>query len=267
MGELTRVDAGMVECSACGKHISLALLEERFNVCPACDHHYEISARRRIELLLDEGSFSELAADLVATDPLKFVARKAYADRLKQSQKRTRLKDACVIGTGRIDGRPVAFGVTDPGFMRGSMGSVVGEKIATIAEVALEERIPLVFVSGSGGGARMDEGMFSLMQMAKTSSAIAKLKEAAVPYVSVLTHPTMGGAMASFAALGDVIIAEPNALLGFAGPNVIAQTIKTELPDGFQRSEFLLKHGFVDMVLHRLALKSAISKILSYLSG
>ena len=266
MAKLTRIDAGTVECSACNKHVPLALLEERFNVCPECDHHYEIPARRRIELLLDEGSFSELAHELSPDDPLKFVAKKAYADRLKESQKRTRLKDACIIGVGRLDGKEVAFGVTDPGFMRGSMGSVVGEKIALVVEEALNRRVPLIFVSGSGGGARMDEGMFSLMQMAKTSAAIAKLKEAAVPYISILTHPTMGGAMASFAALGDVVIAEPNALLGFAGPNVIAQTIKAELPEGFQRSEFLLKHGFVDMVVHRLSLKETVAKILRYLS-
>ena len=258
------MEGGTIKCTRCEEEIPVTPFEERFNVCPGCEHHYEISARRRVQLLLDEGTFEEMATEMEPTDPLGFKGRKPYAQRLRDSQKRTSMKDACMVGLGRMNGREVAFGVTDPGFMRGSMGSVVGEKIAVLAEAALERRVPMVFVSGSGGGARMDEGMLSLMQMAKTSAAIARLKRAGVLYVSVLTHPTMGGAMASFAALGDVTLAEPGALLGFAGPNVIKQTIKTSLPDGFQRSEFLARKGFVDRIVHRLELKETISAIIDY---
>jgi len=218
-------------------------------------------------LLLDEGSFVEMDGHLSPKDIHNFAARSTYKERLSRSQSRTGLKDACVIGKGKIDGRDVAFGLTDPNFMRGSMGSVVGEKIARIAEFALTKRLPLVFVSGSGGGARMDEGMFSLMQMAKVSAAIGRLRSEGALYISILVHPTMGGAMASFAALGDIVLAEPGALIGFAGPNVIKQTIKTDLPEGFQRSEFLLQRGFIDKIVHRLELKPVVSRILDYCCG
>ena len=254
-------------CKGCKKAIDEEKLKERFGVCPECEHHHEMSAERRIELLLDGGSFVEMDGHLSPKDILNFAARSTYKERLSRSQSRTGLKDACVIGKGKIDGRDVAFGLTDPNFMRGSMGSVVGEKIARIAEFALAERLPLVFVSGSGGGARMDEGMFSLMQMAKVSAAIGRLRSEGLLYISILVHPTMGGAMASFAALGDIILAEPGALIGFAGPNVIKQTIKTDLPEGFQRSEFLLQRGFVDKIVHRLELKSVVSRILDYCCG
>jgi acetyl-CoA carboxylase carboxyl transferase subunit beta len=214
--------------------------------------------------MLDKGSFEELFHDLMPVDPLEFKGKKPYQDRLTDAQAQTGMSSACVVGTGTIDGREVAFGVTDPKFLMGSMGSVVGEKICRLAETALERRIPMVFVSGSGGGARMDEGMFSLMQMAKTSAALSRLHDANVVYVSILTHPTMGGAMASFAALGDFILAEPGALVGFAGPNVIKQTIHGELPKGFQSSEFLMKKGFLDMVVNRSEMKPTVSKLLCY---
>ncbi len=254
-----------MQCPVCTKLIYKPTVEQRQNVCPECNSHFEISSRRRIASLLDEGSFSEHFTELRPLDPLQFVAVRAYRDRLAAAQKRTSLADACVVGTGRIEGHPVVFGVSDSRFLRGSMGSVVGEKIFRGIELARDRGEPFVFVSGSGGGARMDEGILSLMQMAKTSAALAELDRRGGLFISILTNPTMGGAMASFAALGDVILAEPGALIGFAGPNVIRETIKSEIPDGFQTSEFLLEHGFVDRIVDRQKMRSMLAEFLELL--
>ncbi|MBN1419107.1 MAG: acetyl-CoA carboxylase carboxyltransferase subunit beta [Planctomycetes bacterium] len=253
-----------MQCTGCGRMVYKNLVAERQNVCPECNYHFEISGQERIDGLLDPGSFREHFANLEPTDPLEFVARKAYRDRLRQAQEKTGLRDACLMGTGRMKDIPIVFGVSDSRFLRGSMGSVVGEKILRGIELATAERLPFIFVSGSGGGARMDEGILSLMQMAKTSAALSRFHRADGLFVSILTNPTMGGAMASFAALGDVIIAEPKALIGFAGPNVVKETIKAELPDGFQTSEFLLEHGFIDMIVNRESLRPTIIQLLNY---
>jgi acetyl-CoA carboxylase carboxyl transferase subunit beta len=237
-------------------------VSEKLNVCPECNFHFEISSRQRIETMLDPGSFEEHFTNLFPLDPLEFRALKAYKSRLEEAQKKTGLADACLVGTGQIEGMGVVFGVSDSQFLRGSMGSVVGEKICRGTELARDRRLPFVFVSGSGGGARMDEGIFSLMQMAKTSAALADLDRHGGLFISVLTNPTMGGAMASFAALGDVILAEPKALIGFAGPNVIRQTIRSEIPEGFQTSEFLLEHGFIDRIVNREELRPTIAYFL-----
>ncbi|HVY63102.1 MAG TPA: acetyl-CoA carboxylase, carboxyltransferase subunit beta [Planctomycetota bacterium] len=253
-----------LRCPGCSNLQYRRAVEEKLNVCPECNYHLEISAPERIAILVDHGTFEERFGDMAPLDPLGFVARRPYAERLAEAQKATGLKDACVVGTGRIDGVDVVFGCTDSRFLRGSMGSVVGEKITRGIELATALKVPLVFVSGSGGGARMDEGVLSLMQMAKTSAALAKYDDAGGFFISVLTNPTMGGAMASFAALGDVLIAEPKALLGFAGPNVIKETIKADLPEGFQTSEFLLETGFLDMIVSRIDLKPTIARLLKY---
>jgi len=244
-------------CPSCSKLIYKPKVEEKQNVCPECNYHFEIPSGDRIRALLDAGTFTELFAELSPLDPLSFVAVKRYADRLRAAQSRTGLRDACVVGTGRMEGIPVVFGVSDSRFLRGSMGSVVGEKICRGIELATERGEPFVFVSGSGGGARMDEVVLLLIQM-----ALAELDRAGGLFISVLTNPTMGGAMASFAALGDLVIAEPRALIGFAGPNVIRQTIRSEIPDGFQTSEFLLEHGFLDQIVDRQELKPVIVRFL-----
>ncbi len=254
------------KCPKCNQLIFNKILEENLKVCNKCNYHFPLSCWERIKYLVDEGSFVEQFSNLESDDPLDFRGPKSYKEKLKEEQKRTGLKEAAIIGEARINKRNVALGLTDYRFIMGSMGSVVGEKITRIAELALEKKLPLVIVSGSGGGARMYEGMLSLMQMAKTSSAIGKLKEAHLLYISVLTHPTMAGVMASFAGLGDIIIAEPEALIGFTGPRVIKQTIKQELPKGFQTSEFSLKHGLIDMVVNRKDLKEVIYKLIDYLS-
>jgi len=253
-----------IKCPTCDKLIYRPRMEEMLYVCPECDFHFEIPSSLRISTMVDAGSFEEKFVDLQPQDPLKFVARKAYADRLVAAQSRTGLKDACLVGLAKMDTIPIVFGVSDSRFLRGSMGSVVGEKICRGIELADELHVPFVFVSGSGGGARMDEGILSLMQMAKTSAALASFGSHGGLFVSILTNPTMGGAMASFAALGDVIIAEPRALIGFAGPNVIRQTIQAEIPDGFQTSEFLLEHGFVDLVVQRNDLRETTVRLLKY---
>ncbi|MBI4575150.1 MAG: acetyl-CoA carboxylase carboxyltransferase subunit beta [Planctomycetes bacterium] len=253
-----------MRCPDCGKLVYKKAVEEALRVCPECRFHFELSAAERVELLLDEGSFVEHFGELSPVDPLGFAAKRSYRERLREAQEQTGLRDACVVGTGTIEGTELVFGVTDPSFLRGSMGSVVGEKITRAIELATERRLPFVFVSGSGGGARMDEGVLSLMQMAKTSAALARYDEAGGFFVSVLTNPTMGGAMASFAALGDVVVAEPGALIGFAGPNVIKNTMKVELPAGFQRSEFLMDHGFLDMILPRDQLRATLARLLGY---
>ena len=254
-----------MQCTSCNKLVYKPKFKEMQNVCPECNFHYEISSSQRIEFLLDEASFDEKFTDLYPLDPLEFVAKRSYQERLRSAQERTNLPDACVVGTGRLDGIPVVFGVSDSRFLRGSMGSVVGEKIRLGIDLAREKSVPFIFVSGSGGGARMDEGILSLMQMAKTSVALAELDRTGGLFISVLTNPTMGGCMASFAALGDVIFAEPEALIGFAGPNVIKETIKSEIPDDFQSSEFQLEHGFIDRIVSRGELRSVMAQVMRLL--
>ena len=254
------------KCPSCQAVMFNKTLKENLLVCTKCSYHFIMGAMERILHLTDENSFVEINSDLRSEDPLKFSAVKAYTDKIKQDQKKTGLKEACVTGTAKIFGKACALGVTDSRFIMGSMGSVVGEKITRLIEHALENKLPLIIVSGSGGGARMYEGALSLMQMAKTSVALARYQKERLSFISVLTNPTMGGVMASFASLGDVIIAEPRALLGFAGPRVIEQTIRQKLPADFQTSEFLLEHGLVDMVVERQDLKKKLGLLLEYLS-
>jgi acetyl-CoA carboxylase carboxyl transferase subunit beta len=239
-------------------------LDKADRVCSNCGHHLRLSADARLALLLDHGSFQELDPGLQSLDPLGFVDQKPYPDRIAAAQLATGLRDAAVRGIGTIDGRPVSICVMDFAFMGGSMGAVVGEKVARAAETALADRIPLVIVSASGG-ARMQEGTLALMQLAKTVAALERLRAARVPYVSVMTDPTTGGVFASYAVLGDVNLAEPNALIGFAGARVSAGTISQELPPGFQRTEFLFQHGFVDRVVQRRDLRAEIALLLRYL--
>jgi acetyl-CoA carboxylase carboxyl transferase subunit beta len=254
------------KCPVCEEVIFNKTLKECFSVCVKCNYHFVITCLERIQYLVDENTFQEINADMTSRDPLKFKGAKTYAEKIKQDMQKTGLKSAIMTGEGRIQKKRVAIGVTDSRFIMGSMGSVLGEKLTRLIEYAIEKKLPLVVVSGSGGGARMYEGMFSLMQMAKTSAALAKYKKTHLPYISVLTNPTMGGVMASFAALGDMIIAEPKALLGFAGPRVIEQTIKQQLPEGFQTSEFLLEHGMVDLVVERPLMAGKIKQILDFLT-
>jgi acetyl-CoA carboxylase carboxyl transferase subunit beta len=258
-------DGIWVKCDSCGEIIYRKQLEKDLWVCPKCDHHFRIRSKDYINLILDGGQLEEYDKALAASDPLEFKDSKRYTERIRDSQRKTNLNDAVVAGIGKIDGKEVSFAVMDFGFIGGSMGSVVGEKVARAIERSLERRIPLVIISCSGG-ARMQEGILSLMQMAKTSALLAKLYDQNIPYVSVLTNPTTAGVMASYASLGDVIIAEPKALLGFAGPRVIQQTIKQDLPPGFQSSEFFLEHGFLDIIVHRKHLKKNVSLMLQYLT-
>jgi acetyl-CoA carboxylase carboxyl transferase subunit beta len=251
-------------CPGCQSMIYRKEAEKRLGVCPECDYHWYVSAAERITQVLDEGTFEEWYADLESADPLGFADKKAYADRLKAEQKRTGLRDAALVGCGMIRARRVAFGVTDSAFIMGSMGSVVGEKLTRLTERATEEQLPLIIVSGSGGGARMHEGILSLMQMAKVSAALARHGRAGGLFISVLTNPTMGGVAASFASLGDLVFAEPKALIGFAGPRTIKATIRIELPKGFQTSEFLLEHGFIDRIVRRSDLKPEIARAIDY---
>ena len=253
-----------VRCPGCQATIFRKEANRRLGTCPECNYHWTISAQERIEQILDKGTFEEWDADLIAGDPLEFCDRKSYKERLASDRAATGLKDAAVTGCGRIRARKVAFGVTDSRFIMGSMGSVVGEKLTRAIERAQEQDLPLIIVSGSGGGARMHEGILSLMQMAKTSAALARFHEAGGLFISVLTNPTMGGVAASFASLGDVVFAEPKALIGFAGPRTIKETIKMELPPGFQTREFLLEHGFIDRVVKRQDLKSEIARAIDY---
>jgi acetyl-CoA carboxylase carboxyl transferase subunit beta len=253
-----------LSCEDCGEMIFRKELERLDNTCPACGYHMYMSARDRIKSVLDDGTFDEWDAHLSPTDPLGFEDKKKYSERIVAEQQRTGLRDAVLTGSGMIRARRVAFGVTDSAFIMGSMGSVVGEKLTRLIERATDERLPLIIVSGSGGGARMHEGIFSLMQMAKVSAALARYGEAKGLFISVLTNPTMGGVAASFASLGDIIFAEPKALIGFAGPRTIKATIRIELPKGFQTSEFLLEHGYIDRIVPRADLKSEIAKIIDY---
>jgi acetyl-CoA carboxylase carboxyl transferase subunit beta len=252
-----------LRCPDCGDMLFRKVVDEAMNVCPNCQHHFRISARTRIAHLADPGTFEEMFDDLEPADPLKFVDKKAYKDRLRAEQMKSGQKDAVVCGRAFIKGRPIMLAVMDPTFMMGSMGSVVGEKITRTIETAAEEKLPLLIVSCSGG-ARMQESTLSLMQMAKTSAALARLDDAGGLFISLLADPTTGGVTASFAMLGDFIIAEPKALIGFAGPRTIWNTIKVELPEGFQRSEFLEEHGFIDFVVHRKDLRSEIARLVDF---
>jgi acetyl-CoA carboxylase carboxyl transferase subunit beta len=252
-----------MRCPECRDMLFRKVVEEALHVCPGCQYHFRVSARKRIEMILDEKTFEERDADLKPADPLKFSDTKAYKDRLREFQAKTGNSDAVVCGKGFIKGRPLMLAVMDPMFMMGSMGSVVGEKITRTIEAAADEKLPLLIVSCSGG-ARMQESALSLMQMAKTSAALARLDDAGGLFISLLSDPTTGGVTASFAMLGDFIIAEPKALIGFAGQRTIWNTIKVELPEGFQRSEFLQEHGFIDFVVHRKDLKSEIARLIDF---
>jgi len=251
-------------CPGCQNSIYRPEAERRLGVCPQCSYHFYVSAKDRIQQVLDDGTFDEWDRDLRPTDPLDFKDRKSYVDKLSVEQDRTGLLDAAMTGEGMIRARRVAFGVTDSAFFMGSMGSVVGERLTRLVERATQQQLPLIIVSGSGGGARMHEGILSLMQMAKVSAALARYDQAGGLFMSVLTNPTMGGVAASFASLGDVVFAEPKALIGFAGPRTIKATIKIELPDGFQTSEFLLEHGYIDRIVPRDKLKSEIARTIDY---
>lgn len=251
------------KCPKCESTVYRKVLEESLYVCPECEHHHRITGRVRIRQLVDPDTFEEFLADLVPTNPLNFVDRISYPERIKQTQAKSGEKEAVIVGKAHIRGRPVILAVMDSSFIMASMGSVVGEKITSSAERAIEEKLPLVVVTASGG-ARMQEGMVSLVQMAKTSAAIAKLGQAGGLYITVMTDPTTAGVAASFAFLGDVMVAEPNAMIGFAGPRVIANTIRAELPEGFQTSEFMLSHGFIDRIVHRKDLRSEIARIVDY---
>ena len=253
-----------IKCLNCNELIYKKELLRNLNVCPKCNYHFRIPAYERINMLLDEGTFKEINSNLKSADPLNFVDSKKYSDRIKGAIAKVGINEAVVTGIGKIDRIDVAIGVFEFAFLGGSMGSVVGEKVARLIEKATEMKFPLIIASSSGG-ARMHEGILSLMQMAKTSAALAVMREKRVPYISILTDPTTGGVAASFAMLGDVHIAEPKALIGFAGPRVIEQTIRQKLPEGFQRAEYLLDHWMVDMVVERKFLKETISKIISML--
>jgi len=260
-----RTEGLWVKCDNCRQIIWKKELEENLDVCPKCDKHFRIDARTRLAQLLDEGQYETFDGNLASTDPLKFVDLKSYSSRLLQAQAETGLKDAVINARGRMNGRPVIVSAMEYAFIGGSMGAVVGEAITRAIEQSIATRNPLVIVSASGG-ARMMEGVISLMQLAKISAALARLDEARVPFVSVLTDPTTGGVTASFAMLGDLNIAEPGALIGFAGPRVIEQTIRQKLPPGFQRSEFLLQHGMLDAVVPRRDLKAYIARALDFMS-
>jgi acetyl-CoA carboxylase carboxyl transferase subunit beta len=257
------VEGLWLKCNHCREIVYRKEVDRNNKVCPKCDYHFPISVTERITMLVDLGTFKEWDAGIEPQDPLAFTDTSSYRDRLKAQQEKTGRKDAIVIGEGAINGHRIALGVLDFSFMGGSMGSVVGEKICLAVDRSLASRNPLVLVTASGG-ARMQEGILSLMQMAKTSAAVARLGEAGVPFVTILADPTFGGVTASVAMLADVIIAEPKALIGFAGPRVIEQTIKQQLPDEFQRAEFLLEHGIVDLIVERKRLKETLATVLSH---
>lgn len=259
-------DGLWTKCPHCGEIIYVKEIEKEHWVCKICSYHFRLQSDDYIKMILDDGRLEEHDADLVSGDPLKFKDSKRYPARIREAQEKTGLTEAVRVGIGRIDGRMVSFAVMDFRFIGGSMGSVVGEKIARAIERSLEGGMPLVIISTSGG-ARMQEGILSLLQMAKTSALLSQLQKTNIPYISVLTNPTTAGVMASYASLGDIIIAEPKALLGFAGQRVIQQTIKQELPEGFQTSEFFLEHGFVDLISPRKDLKKNLSLLLGYLSN
>lgn len=255
-----------VKCNSCKEIIYRKEVDRNLKICPKCNYHFRISARERISLLAENNSFVEIGQDLRSKDPLNFKDYIAYKDRLRDSEKKTNINEAATAGQALIGNHPVMLVVLDFSFMGGSMGSVVGEKFVLAAEKAAKDGMPLISVASSGG-ARMHEGIVSLMQMAKTSASVARLKETGLPYISILADPTFGGVSASFAMLGDIIIAEPKSLIGFAGPRVIEQTIKQQLPDNFQTAEFLMQHGMIDMIVSRKELKQTIIKLLSLISG
>ncbi|MDD5291722.1 MAG: acetyl-CoA carboxylase, carboxyltransferase subunit beta [Candidatus Omnitrophica bacterium] len=254
------------KCGSCSQPIYNKELKANSRVCPKCNFHFPLTAHERIDLLIDKDTFVESNVNIETADPLNFQGHKSYKEKLEEDQKDTDLKEAVITGEGELNKKKISLAVTDSRFIMGSMGSVVGEKITRAIEYATAKKLPIIIVSGSGGGARMYEGMFSLMQMAKTSAALARHHKAGQVFISILTDPTMAGVMASFAGLGDIIIAEPKALIGFTGPRVIEQTIKQKLPQGFQRSEFMLEHGLIDMIVHRKQLKEVVSELLNYLS-
>jgi acetyl-CoA carboxylase carboxyl transferase subunit beta len=260
-----RTEGLWVKCDQCRQIIWKKDLEENLNVCPKCDRHFRIDARTRLSQLLDDNDYEVEDTKLTSTDPLKFVDLKSYTQRLRQAQSDTALKDAVINARGKLQGREVMVSAMEYSFIGGSMGAVVGEAITRAVERATEARMPLIIVSASGG-ARMMEGVVSLMQLAKISAALARMHEERVPYISVLTDPTTGGVTASYAMLGDLNVAEPGALIGFAGPRVIEQTIRQKLPDGFQRSEFLLEHGMLDAVVHRKQLKPYVARALDFMA-
>jgi acetyl-CoA carboxylase carboxyl transferase subunit beta len=255
-----------MRCDGCGATVFKKMVDEHMGVCTesGCDYHFYVPARKRIEQLLDQDSFEEWYAELASLDPLNFADRRPYPERLREEQTRTGLSEACIVGRGYLRGRPLVCGVTDSAFIMGSMGSVVGEKLTRAIEQATRLALPLVIVSGSGGGARMHEGILSLMQMGKVCAALARYDAAGGLFVSVLTNPTMGGVAASFASLGDIVLAEPKALVGFAGPRVVKATVKAELPEGFQTSEFMLAHGFIDRIVSRPQLRTEIARVIDY---
>jgi acetyl-CoA carboxylase carboxyl transferase subunit beta len=259
-------DGLWTKCEGCSEALYNKTLEDSLRVCPKCGYHFTLGAYERIAVTLDKDSFQEFDADMLSLDPLDFKGPKTYKEKLSLDQQVTGLKEAAVTGAGLLDNKKVIIAVTDSRFIMGSMGSVVGEKITRAVEAATKNKLPLIIVSGSGGGARMYEGMFSLMQMSKTTAALSYHHKEGLAYISVLTNPTMAGVMASFAGVGDVIIAEPKALIGFTGPRVIEQTIRQKLPPGFQRSEFLLEHGLIDMIIQRKNMKATLSELIGYLS-
>ncbi len=252
-----------VKCESCKEIIYKKEIDRNLQVCPKCNYHFRISARERLKLLIDEGSFTEFDNNLLSGDPLNFKDTIAYKDRIRENQKKSGISEAVISGEASIKGHPVSLVVMDFSFMGGSMGSVVGEKVSRAAERALEKKQPIVTVSSSGG-ARMQEGIFSLMQMAKVSAAIGRLKDNGILFISVISDPTFGGVTASFVMLGDIILAEPKSLIGFAGPRVIEQTIKQALPEDFQRAEFLLDHGIIDIVVERKNLKDTLAKLFEF---
>lgn len=252
-----------VKCDSCKEILYKEDVHKNYSVCPNCGKHFRISARRRLEQIVDENTFEEMDSDLQTTDPLQF---EGYTKKIALLQEKTKINEAVKTGIGKINGEQAVIAIMDGNFLMGSMGCVVGEKITRAVETAIEKRLPLIMFCVSGG-ARMQEGIISLMQMAKTSAALAKLDDAGLLYISVLTDPTTGGVTASFAMLGDIILAEPDALIGFAGPRVIEQTLKQKLPEGFQRSEFLLEHGFIDKIVSRKDMKNTLSQILRLHKG
>ncbi len=251
------------KCPACSKTIFTRSMQENGYMCQECGHHFRVPAHKRVSQICDEGTFEEMLSDMISVDPLNFVDSSKYSDRAVKMRKKTNLNEAAVIGKGFIKGRPAVLGVLDPDFMMGSMGSVVGEKITRAIEYATEHKLPMITITCSGG-ARMQEGALSLMQMAKTSAAVARLHDSGGLFISILADPTTGGVTASFAMLADIIIAEPKALICFAGPRTIWQTIKVKLPEGFQRAEFLMEHGFVDMIVGRKDLRTELARLIDY---
>lgn len=258
--------SGWLKCTHCHEMIHTNELTQNLNCCPKCSYHYRLTAEERIALLADSGTFAPLFEELRPVDPLHFHDTEAYSTRLEQAQKKTGTQEAVYVGTCLLEGKKVALGVMNFGFMAGSMGSVVGERLTRLIELALTEKLPLIIVSASGG-ARMQESTLSLMQMAKTSAALAKLHEANIPFLSVLTNPTSGGVTASFASLGDIILAEPDALICFAGPRVVEQVIRQKLPPGAQKAEFLLKTGMIDSIVKRTHMKKTLGMLIDFLTG